>query len=193
MMFPLDQLINQRMITPPHLFPLPPSPQTPAAAEPHAGLLPAGQPAQHGVRVHAHLRDLRAGARRGRLPLHGLRLAGDLRLLGRGEGERDIFRCWEDRERVEGKREASDTTKLHDPRHVAAPRQSVYTWHAPPLHLRRRQAPSSYWSVHKTLASTARGRPERLSCDVSERFISSFRFHTDSYFEKVGQANQRHR
>lgn len=64
----------------------PPPPQTPTAAEPDAGLLPAGQPAQHGVGVHAHLRDLRAGARRGRLPLHGLRLAGDLRLLGSGWG-----------------------------------------------------------------------------------------------------------
>lgn len=59
----------------------PPPPQASAAAEPHAGLLPAGQPAQHGVRVHGHLRDLRAGAGRGRLPLHGLRLAGDLRVL----------------------------------------------------------------------------------------------------------------
>lgn len=60
------------------------SSQTPPAAEPHAGLLPAGQPAQHGVRVHAHLRDLRAGARRGRLPLHGLRFPGDLWLLSTG-------------------------------------------------------------------------------------------------------------
>lgn len=60
--------------------------QASAAAEPHAGLLPAGQPAQHGVSVHTHLRDLRAGERRGRLPLHGLRLAGDLRLLGRERG-----------------------------------------------------------------------------------------------------------
>lgn len=56
--------------------------QAPPAAEPHAGLLPAGEPAQHGVGVHAHLGDLRAGARRGRLPLHGLRLARDVRLLG---------------------------------------------------------------------------------------------------------------
>lgn len=65
--------------------------QAPAAAQPHPGFLPAGQPAQHGVRVHPHLRDLRAGAGRGRLPLHGLRLTGDLRLLGRrGRG---IFRC----------------------------------------------------------------------------------------------------
>lgn len=57
--------------------------QAPPAAEPHTGLLPAGEPAQHGVGVHAHLGDLRAGARRGRLPLHGLRLAGDVRLLER--------------------------------------------------------------------------------------------------------------
>lgn len=28
--------------------------QAPPAAEPHAGLLPAGEPAQHGERVHAH-------------------------------------------------------------------------------------------------------------------------------------------
>lgn len=76
--------------------------QASAPAEPHAGLLPAGEPAQHGVSVHTHLRDLRAGEGRGRLPLHGLRLARDLRLLGRGkggEGERDVFRCWEGGER----------------------------------------------------------------------------------------------
>lgn len=29
--------------------------QASAAAEPHTGLLPAGQPAQHGVSVHTHL------------------------------------------------------------------------------------------------------------------------------------------
>ena len=33
-------------------------PQAPPAAEPHAGLLPAGEPAQHGERVHAHRRHL---------------------------------------------------------------------------------------------------------------------------------------
>lgn len=65
--------------------------QAPPAAEPHPGLLPIGQPAQHGVRGHAHLPDLRAGARRGWLPLHGLRLPGDLRLLRR----RRRRRCWE--------------------------------------------------------------------------------------------------
>lgn len=41
------------------LLPLPP--QAPLAAESHPGVLPAGEPAQHGQRVHPHLRDLRAG------------------------------------------------------------------------------------------------------------------------------------
>lgn len=56
--------------------------QAPPPAEPDPGLLPTGQPAQHGLRLYHDLTNLRAGARRGRLPLHGLRLAGDLRLLG---------------------------------------------------------------------------------------------------------------
>lgn len=33
-------------------------PQASPAAEPHAGLLPAGEPAQHGERVHTHRRHL---------------------------------------------------------------------------------------------------------------------------------------
>lgn len=122
----------------------PPPPQTPTAAEPDAGLLPAGQPAQHGVGVHAHLRDLWAGARRGRLPLHGLRLAGDLRLLGSGwgwgggwEGERDIFRCWEDRGRAKGKRGASEPTRNHQtPRSSpCSSTQSVSVHVTPPISL----------------------------------------------------------
>lgn len=75
-------------------FPLVPQPifafQAPAAAQPNTGLLPPGQPAQHGQRLNTHLGDLRAGARRGWLPIHGLCLPGNLRLLKRGEewGER---------------------------------------------------------------------------------------------------------
>lgn len=38
------------------LLPLPL--QAPLAAESHPGFLPAGEPAQHGERVHPHLRDL---------------------------------------------------------------------------------------------------------------------------------------
>lgn len=43
----------------PALLPL--SPQASPAAESHPGVLPAGEPAQHGERVHPHLGDLRAG------------------------------------------------------------------------------------------------------------------------------------
>uniref|UniRef100_A0A8P4K7Q8 Microtubule-associated protein 1 light chain 3 beta n=1 Tax=Dicentrarchus labrax TaxID=13489 RepID=A0A8P4K7Q8_DICLA len=43
------------------------------------GLLPAGQRPQHGLCVCCHLRGVRAGAGPRRLPLHGVRLPGDLR------------------------------------------------------------------------------------------------------------------
>uniref|UniRef100_A0AC11BMN9 Uncharacterized protein n=1 Tax=Ovis aries TaxID=9940 RepID=A0AC11BMN9_SHEEP len=55
--------------------------EAPPAAQPHSSLLPAGEPAQHGERVHAHRGHIRAGEGRGWLPLHGLRLPGNLRLL----------------------------------------------------------------------------------------------------------------
>lgn len=56
-------------------------PQTSTAAEPHSGLLPLDQPAQHGQCVHPDLWDLWAGAWWRWLPLHGLCLPGDIWLL----------------------------------------------------------------------------------------------------------------
>lgn len=63
-----------------HLSPLPLTPpQAAPAAELQPGLLPAGERAQHGERVHAHLRGVREREGRGWVPVHGLRLPGDLR------------------------------------------------------------------------------------------------------------------
>lgn len=62
------------------MSPCPPTPpQATPAAQLQPGLLPAGERAQHGERVHAHLRGLREREGRGWIPLHGLRLPGDLR------------------------------------------------------------------------------------------------------------------
>lgn len=55
--------------------------QAPTAAEPHSGLLPLDQPAQHGQCVHPYLWDLWAGAWWRWLPVHGLCLPGDIWLL----------------------------------------------------------------------------------------------------------------
>lgn len=52
--------------------------QTPAAAAPQPGLLPAGQPDHHGLGLLHRHRPLPPGEGRGRLPLHRLRLPGDL-------------------------------------------------------------------------------------------------------------------
>ena len=58
---------------------------------PEPGLLPAGEPALAAQRLCDHRRRVRPGAGRGRLPLHGLRLTGgvrvgDRRLCGAGAG-----------------------------------------------------------------------------------------------------------
>lgn len=49
------------------------------SAQLQPGLLPAGQWPQHGLGVGRHLGGIWARAGRGRLPLHGVRLPGDLR------------------------------------------------------------------------------------------------------------------
>ena len=51
-------------------------------AELKPGFLPAGERPQHGVRVGRHRRGVRAGAGPRWLPVHGVRLPGDLRLRG---------------------------------------------------------------------------------------------------------------